>query len=98
MHELSLAQALLEQLDELVRAHHARRIVRVEVAIGRQAGIVTDSFVFGFDAIKKTLPSTREAVLGVTAASGRDLVLSRVEMEGDGPSAEEEVSAKKGEQ
>ncbi|MFP7756355.1 hydrogenase/urease maturation nickel metallochaperone HypA [Thermodesulfobacteriota bacterium B35] len=83
MHELSLAQGLLEQLDELARRHHADQILRVEVAIGREAGIVTDSFVFGFNAIKKTLPSTRTTILAVTATGGRDLVLGRVEMECD---------------
>ena len=81
MHELSLAQGLLDQLAALARQHRASRIVRVEVAIGRQAGIVVDSFVFGFNAIRTTLEATREATLVVTATDGCDLVLNRVEME-----------------
>ncbi len=81
MHELSLAQGLLDQLAALARQHRASRIVRVEVAIGRQAGIVVDSFVFGFNAIRTTLEVTREAALVVTATDGCDLVLNRVEME-----------------
>ena len=81
MHELSLAQGLLDQLAALARQHRASRIVRVEVAIGRQAGIVVDSFVFGFNAIRTTLEVTREATLVVTATDGCDLVLNRVEME-----------------
>jgi len=83
MHELSLAQGLLDQLAALARQHRASRIVRVEVAIGRQAGIVVDSFVFGFNAIRTTLEATREATLVVTATDGCDLVLNRVEMEDD---------------
>ncbi len=82
MHELSLAQGLLDQLRDLAR-QHGGRIVRVEVTIGRQAGIVVDSFVFGFDAIRKTMEETRQATLVVSVGEGSDLILSRVEMECD---------------
>ncbi|HEB51357.1 MAG TPA: hydrogenase maturation nickel metallochaperone HypA [Desulfobulbus sp.] len=84
MHELSLAQGLLDQLEGLAR-QHGGRIVRVEVVIGRQAGVVVDSFVFGFDAIKKTCEQTRAATLTVTTGEGHDLLLNRVELECDGP-------------
>ncbi len=81
MHELSLAQALLEQLQELAVTHGAEKILLVRVNIGRASGIVIDSFVFGFDAVKMDLPLTREAVLTIEEVEGSDLVLMRVEME-----------------
>ncbi len=81
MHELSLAQALLDQLQELAVTHGAEKILQVRVNIGRASGIVIDSFVFGFDAVKMDLPLTREAVLTIEEVEGSDLVLMRVEME-----------------
>ena len=81
MHELSLAQALLDKLQELALVHGAEKILRVRVNIGRASGIVIDSFVFGFDAVKMDQPLTREAVLSIEEAEGADLVLMRVEME-----------------
>ncbi|GEM_PF-1136549 len=80
MHELSLAQGLLDQLDLLARSHGADRIVLVDVGIGREAGIVTDSFIFGFNAVKKTTQLTKDTILKVTPSEGRDLILNRVEM------------------
>lgn len=81
MHELSLAQGLLSQLEELARTHEAQTIIVVRVDIGEQAGIVKDSFCFGFDALKKENPLTRNAVLTVNDTQGTDLILSQVEME-----------------
>ena len=81
MHELSLAQALLDQLQELAVTHGAEKILQVRVNIGRASGIVIDSFVFGFDAVKMDLPLTRKAILTIEEVEGSDLVLMRVEME-----------------
>ncbi len=81
MHELSLAQALLDQLQELAVTHGAKKILQVRVNIGRASGIVIDSFVFGFDAVKMDVPLTMEAVLTIEEVEGSDLVLMRVEME-----------------
>lgn len=65
MHELSLAQSLLDQLLDLVREHQAQRITRVAVTIGPFSGIVRDSFEFGFNILKENLPQTKDAVLSV---------------------------------
>ncbi len=81
MHELSLAQGLLDQLQELAVTHGAEKILQVRVNIGRASGIVVDSFVFGFDAIKKDVALTMEAVLNIEEVEGSDLILMRVEME-----------------
>ncbi|HHB77009.1 MAG TPA: hydrogenase maturation nickel metallochaperone HypA [Desulfobulbus sp.] len=81
MHELSLAQGLLVQLQELAAAHGVEKILHVRVNIGRASGVVVDSFVFGFDAIKMDVPLTMEAVLHIEEVEGSDLVLMQVEME-----------------
>jgi len=81
MHELSLAQALLAQLQELALDHGVEKILQVRVNIGRASGIVIDSFVFGFNAIKMDVSLTKEAVLNIEEVEGSDLVLMQVEME-----------------
>ena len=66
MHELSLAQALLAQVLELARQHGAERVIRVEVVIGPRAGVVIDSFRFGFEALRQDHAPTRETRLEIT--------------------------------
>jgi hydrogenase nickel incorporation protein HypA/HybF len=63
MHELSLAQSLIEQLLELATEHQANRVTRVVVTLGPFSGIVQESFSFGFDILKTERVVTREAVL-----------------------------------
>jgi hydrogenase nickel incorporation protein HypA/HybF len=63
MHELSLAQSLIEQLLDLAKEHQAERITRVAVTLGPFSGIVRDSFEFGFNVIKASEEMTREALL-----------------------------------
>jgi len=81
MHELSLAQGLLDQLLALAREHGAKTVLTVRVDIGDRAGIVIDSFVFGFDAVKTGCQATSNARLEVREVSGEDLILTQVEME-----------------
>lgn len=49
MHEISLVQGLLQQLEELAADHQAGKILSVTMEIGPLSGIVVDSFRFGFD-------------------------------------------------
>ena len=65
MHELSLAQGLINQLQTLAAEHKAERILRLTVTIGSFSGIVVDSFTFGFDALKLDIPLTKAAVLEI---------------------------------
>lgn len=81
MHELSLAQGLMGELERLAQMHGAKRVLDVYVGIGSMSGIVVDSFVFGFNAIKTDLELTKDAVLHIDTMDGADLVLNRVEME-----------------
>lgn len=52
MHELSLAQSLIDQLLALAEEHKASKVSKVNVVIGPFSGVVADSFSFGFDALK----------------------------------------------
>ena len=63
MHELSLAQSLIDQLLDLAKEHQAERIIRVTVTLGPFSGIVRDSFEFGFDNLKQSQNATRKTVL-----------------------------------
>ena len=81
MHELSLAQGLLTQLEGLAKEHDATTVYVVRVDIGEQSGIVVDSFCFGFDALKKEKPLTQNADLQINTTKGTELILAQVEME-----------------
>jgi hydrogenase nickel incorporation protein HypA/HybF len=65
MHELSLAQNMINQLEELAAEHGAKRVLRVTVIIGPFSGIVADSFAFGFDALKLEKPVIQTTVLDI---------------------------------
>ena len=66
MHELSLVQTLMDQLEQLATQHGATEIHLVKMEIGPLSGVVVDSFEFGFEALKKENPLTQQATLEVT--------------------------------
>lgn len=66
MHELSLVQALMEQLTKLAKEHKASEIHRVSMEIGPLAGVVIDSFEFAFGVLAKEQPLTSKAQLEIT--------------------------------
>lgn len=66
MHEFSLAQGLCRQLLQIARENGAERILRVGVEIGRNSGIVVDSFTFGFEILAQENELTRDAVLAIS--------------------------------
>ena len=55
MHEMSLAQGLIEELSVLASKNKALRIVQVRVVLGPFSGVVADSFSFGFNVLKKSM-------------------------------------------
>jgi hydrogenase nickel incorporation protein HypA/HybF len=66
MHEFSLAQGLIKQLQQLAEQHGAGKIITVRVAVGRLSGIVIDSFSFGFEVLAREYRLTENAVLEIT--------------------------------
>lgn len=71
MHEFSLAQGLVNQLLTLADRHKARKICTVRVEIGSLAGIVADSFAFGFEVLTRENPVTDGAALEIIATDPR---------------------------
>ena len=63
MHEISLVQGLLAELNQLAQKHNKEKVVSVCMEIGPLSGVVIDSFQFGFDILAKEDPLTREARL-----------------------------------
>ncbi|MGP3998968.1 hydrogenase maturation nickel metallochaperone HypA [Streptomyces sp. 8N706] len=48
MHELSIALAIVAQVEEAARAHGARRVASLRVRIGELSGVVPDALAFSF--------------------------------------------------
>ncbi|MFO7761163.1 MAG: hydrogenase maturation nickel metallochaperone HypA [Thermodesulfobacteriota bacterium] len=67
MHELSLVQGLLDQLERLVTENKAGKVLKVRVEIGPRSGIVIDSFKFGFEVLAAEHVLCREAELEVVS-------------------------------
>ena len=67
MHELSLAQSLIEQVLAAAEAENAAQILRVVVAIGPYSGVEKTAFEFAF-------PFAAEG----TSAEGAELVIEDV--------------------
>jgi hydrogenase nickel incorporation protein HypA/HybF len=57
MHELSIAEALIEQVgEELDRAGHKGPVKRLELAVGRLSGVHCDALRFGFQLLAEGTP------------------------------------------
>jgi len=65
MHEISLVQNLLEQLEQLAHQNNRKRVIKVTMEIGPLSGIVVDSFQFGFETLTRLKPLTEDAILVV---------------------------------
>ena len=53
MHELSIAQSLVESIRAEAVAHHATHVTRVGVRVGELSGVQADALKFSFDVIVK---------------------------------------------
>lgn len=81
MHEFSLAQGLHNQLIDLAKKNSVSKILKAVVLIGDNAGIVGESFVFGFNVLAEQHDTTTGMQLIIESDSGADLMLMRVELE-----------------
>ncbi len=70
MHELSLAQALVEQVNDVLRREGAERALRVTVRIGALSGVDPDAFAFAFPMAAEDTPC-EGAGLELVAAPAR---------------------------
>ena len=53
MHELSIAQGIIEIVDETARAHGIRAVRRVHVRIGELAGIDPEALYFAWESVTR---------------------------------------------
>ncbi len=67
MHELSIAQSIVEIVQQYVPSGGARSVRSVKLKIGELAGVVADSLVFGFEVTSQG-----------TVAEGAELMIERV--------------------
>lgn len=56
MHEMSVAQSLLEMAITEARAHNCTRIIHIKVEYGAIAGIMPDALMLCFEALTKGTP------------------------------------------
>jgi hydrogenase nickel incorporation protein HypA/HybF len=72
MHELSLAQSLVEDIVAAARREGADRIVRVRLAVGALSGVDADAFEFAFPvAAEGSLAAGAELEIRAVALSVR---------------------------
>ncbi len=83
MHELSIAEGILEIVQQYVPCEQAPAVRSVKVRIGRMAGVVADSLEFSFSAIVSDTPweSARLDIEHVPAAGECRSCGSRFEIE-----------------
>lgn len=67
MHELSIAQALVEQVEAAAKKEHALRVVRVVIAVGALSGVDSES-------LRTLFPLVTEG----TVASDAELIVEHV--------------------
>ncbi len=70
MHEYSLVQALLRQVEGLMREQQAQRVATIKVSVGDFSGVEPELFQLAF-----------ETLVDDTPARGADLKLERVALE-----------------
>lgn len=56
MHELSIAQSIVEIVRNTVPTEHLQRVLKIQMQVGAMAGVVTDSLIFSFQAITDGTP------------------------------------------
>ena len=87
MHEVSIIQSLMDQVERFGSEYSMTKVTRVVVRIGDQTGVCKESLQFAFSAISQgTLVEGAEFVIEHT--SGRELDLQTIEGEQEEPTSE----------
>lgn len=61
MHEFSIMQSVMSSVEEVAKAHNARRIEAINLRIGEMREVVEDSLSFAFEVLKEgTLAESAE--------------------------------------
>lgn len=81
MHEISIAQALLDQIEAAARPRNAVRVDSATISVGPLSGVEPDLLLRAFEVARRMRPVTADTVLKFQACSGDELLLLRVEMD-----------------
>ncbi|TNF52736.1 hydrogenase maturation nickel metallochaperone HypA [bacterium] len=65
MHEVSIATGLIGELVRIAGENRARKVITVNIKIGKMSGIVTDSLKFAFDALKTEQPLLSDTEINI---------------------------------
>jgi len=65
VHEVSIALGMVDELIKIANNNNATKINSVKLKIGKMSGIVTDSLIFAFDAVKLEHSLLSEAVIEI---------------------------------
>jgi hydrogenase nickel incorporation protein HypA/HybF len=80
MHEVSIAEALMQQVTEAASRNGLASIRQIGICVGAHSGVVPDALVFAFE-ILRTGPVLGAATLDIRATDGDDLRLEWIEGE-----------------
>jgi Zn finger protein HypA/HybF involved in hydrogenase expression len=80
MHELGIANSILEAVETEMRPHPGARAVKIGVTVGALSGVDRDSLAFCFEAITKGTP-LETLQLDLRDAAADELELSYLELE-----------------
>ncbi len=81
MHEISIMQALFEQVEGLAGQYDSRRIRRIVVEVGEISNLVPELLQEAFKAFRQVEPLLEEAHLEIRKTQGEELLLRDVELE-----------------
>lgn len=77
MHELGITRNIVAIVAE---AANGRRVVKVTLEIGAQAGVMSDAIAFCFDVVAKGTP-VEGAILDIVPRAGTELSVKTMEIE-----------------
>jgi hydrogenase nickel incorporation protein HypA/HybF len=80
MHELGIANSILEAVETEMRPHPGARALRIAVTVGALSGVDRDSLAFCFEALVKGTPFELLA-LDLKEAAADELQLTCLELE-----------------
>ncbi len=49
MHEFSIVQGLINQIEEYIEKENCRKVLKIELEIGEMSGVVQDALEFAYD-------------------------------------------------
>jgi len=71
MHELSITESMIAIVLETAREQKAKRVIKIELVLGRLSGVVGESLQFCFEVIKReTMARDAELVIEEIPARG----------------------------